>query len=411
MIDDLFQLSRQMVRIHHRPYRRYFIRETDLSVPCSIILGARGVGKTTTLAQALVDRFPDYTVSRECLYLPIDHAAVGSRTLYEIAKEFAEQGGKLLCVDEIHKDPDWSRDLKSIRDSFPDLQLVISGSSMLHIRRGSHDLARRALVYQIEGLSFREFIEMRLGVTLSAISLEDIISNHESNAAGIVACLEKKDTAVLGLFRQYLETGYYPYFLEFDDPERMRMTVEQSARTSLESDLPAVHPEISGSTIARVAKLLAILAETTPMSPNLARLARLVDVADPRTMKNYLAYLEEAGLIMGLTRGGGGLRNLEKPEKIYLGDPNLVHALSQWRGADMGSLRETFFCRMLIGRHKICAAAKADFIVDDTFTFEIGGRNKGVSQIVDTRNGYLALDEMPVGIAHRIPLWLFGFCY
>jgi len=411
VIDDLFLLSRQMVRIHHRTYRRYFIQNTDLSVPCAIILGARGVGKTTTLVQVLVDRFPEYTSSRECLYLPIDHAAVGSRTLYEIAKEFAEQGGKLLCIDEIHKDPDWSRDLKSIRDSFPGLQLVISGSSMLHIRRGSHDLARRALVYHIEGLSFREFLEMRFNLTLSAISLPDILSNHESISAGIVSCLEEKEAAVLALFRQYLETGYYPYFLAFDDPVQMRMMVEQSARTALEGDLPAVQPEISGSTIARVAKLLAILAETTPMTPNLARLARLVDVTDSRTMKNYLAYLEDAGLIMGLTRGGGGLRNFEKPEKIYLGDPNLVHALSQWRGADMGSLRETFFCRMLIGRHKICAATKADFTVDDRLSFEIGGRNKGASQIADARNGYLALDEMPVGIAHRIPLWLFGFCY
>lgn len=411
MIDDLFQLSRQMVRLHHRSYRRYFIRSTDLSGPCSIVLGARGVGKTTTLVQALVDRFPDYAGSRECLYLPIDHAAVGSRTLYDIAREFAEQGGQLLCVDEIHKDPCWSRDLKSIRDSFPDLQLMVSGSSMLHIRRGSHDLARRALVYHIGGLSFREFLELSSEIELAPVPLSRVLQEHETIAADVVADLERKGIAVLGQFRQYLETGYYPYFLEFDDPARMRMTVEQSARTALESDLPAVHPEISGATIARVEKLLAILAESTPMTPNMTRLARLVDVTDPRTMKNYLAYLEEAGLVMGLTRGGGGLRNLEKPEKIYLGDPNLVHALSHWRGADIGSMRETFFCRMLIGRHRIRAAAKADFAVDDTLTFEVGGRSKGESQLAGSENAYLALDEMPIGVGRRIPLWLFGMCY
>lgn len=319
----------------------------------------------------------------------------------------------MLCIDEIHKDPTWSGDLKSIRDSFPDLQLMVSGSSMLHIRRGSHDLARRALVYHIEGLSFREFLELNLGIDLPPIPLADVLDDHETIAGEMVAGLERKEVAVLGQFRQYLETGYYPYFLEFNDPVRMRMTVEQSARAALESDLPAVHPEISGSTIARVEKLLAILAESAPMTPNLARLARLVDVADPRTMKNYLAYLEEADLIMGLTRGGGGLRNsnMEKPEKIYLGDPNLAHALSQWRGADIGSLRETFFCRMLIGRHKICSAVKADFIIDDALTFEVGGRNKGGGQLAEARNGYLALDEMPVGVGRRIPLWLFGFCY
>lgn len=411
MIDDLFLLSRQMVRVHHRSYRRYFIRDTDFSEPCSIILGARGVGKTTTLVQRLVERYPDYAGSRECLYLPIDHTAVGTRQLFDIAREFAEQGGKLLCIDEIHKDMDWSRDLKSIRDTFPEMQLIVSGSSMLHIRRGSHDLARRAIVYHLEGLSFREFIELRLGLAFAAVSLDAILRDHEAIAGDITSRIEKAGSSVLGQFRQYLETGYYPYFLEFDDPVKIRMTVAQSARTALESDLAAVHPEISGNTMARVQKLLAVLAESTPMIPNLARLARLTDVADPRTMKTYLAYLEEAGLIMGLTRGGGGLRNLEKPEKIYLGDHNLVHALSQWRGGDVGSLRETFFCRMLAGRHMISAAAKADFLVDDKFIFEIGGRNKGAKQLADAKYGYLALDEMPVGIARRIPLWLFGFLY
>lgn len=411
MIDDLFQLSRQMIRVNHRDYRRYFIRKADLSAACSIILGARGVGKTTTLVQALVDRFPAYTRSRECLYLPMDHAAVGSRALYDIAREFAEQGGQLLCIDEIHKNPDWSRDLKSIRDTFPKLQLIVSGSSMLHIRRGSHDLARRALVYHLEGLSFREFLELTLGIEEATVSLDEILRDHETIAADLVATLEKQGAAVLGQFRQYLETGYYPYFLEFEDPVRMRMMIEQSVHTALESDLPAVYPEITGATVARVKRLLAILAESTPMTPNLARLARLIDVADPRTMKNYLAYLEEAGVIMGLTRGGGGLRTMEKPDKIYLGDPNLVHALSQWRGADIGSLRETFFCRMLIGRHKIHAAAQADFVVDDNLTFEIGGRNKGGAQLAQAKNGYLALDETPVGVARRIPLWLFGMCY
>jgi predicted AAA+ superfamily ATPase len=411
MIDDLFQLSRQLIRVHSRPYRRYFIRQTQFTAPCSILLGSRGVGKTTILIQHLTDTFPDYPSSRDCLYLPVDHAAIGTRTLFEIARDFAEQGGKLLCVDEVHKHLAWSRDLKSIRDSYPGLRLVVSGSSMLHIRQGSHDLSRRAMIYHLHGLSFREFIELRLDIEMPLVSLSTILAKHESLAADIATTLENHDGAVLGLFRDYLEYGYYPIFLELKDPVLIRMAVEQSAHAALESDLLAIHPEISGVTVARVKKLLAALATTTPMIPNLSRLAGMIDVKDSRTMKTYLGYLEEAGLIIGLTRGGGGLRDLQKPEIIYLGDPNLMVALSASGTADIGALRETFFCRMLMGEHDIRPAVKGDFVVNGNYTFEVGGRNKSMAQVRDVKNSWLALDELICGVDRRIPLWLFGFLY
>ena len=198
MISQIFELSRQMVRQNHRPFRRYLMGQDPFSSRCTLLTGQRGVGKTTCLIQHLVDRYPDYLTSARCLYLPVDHFVVAQKPVYEIATDFANGGGELLCLDEVHKSPTWSRDLKSILDTLPSLRVVASGSSMLQLHKGSHDLSRRVLVQRLEGLSFREYLAIQHGVQFTPLALEQILTNHELEAPRIVEELRKSKLHLRG---------------------------------------------------------------------------------------------------------------------------------------------------------------------------------------------------------------------
>lgn len=411
MLNELFELSRHLVRILNRSYRRRFLQTRPFKSRCSIIVGQRGVGKTTCVVQHLAESYPDYATSRACLYLPADHFVVAQMPLYEIVRDFVNHGGKLLCLDEIHKQPDWTRSLKSIYDTFPDMRVVASGSSMLQIHKGSHDLSRRAIVSRMTGLSFREYLELRLNLKLPVYTMAQLLKEHEVLAVDMVTGLKAKDVKVLGLFRDYLQVGFYPYFSEYEDANLFKMTLEQNVHMAIESDLAALHPNLSGSSIARIKRLLAVIAASVPFTPDLAKLRRLLDIADDRTLKTYLNHLEDAGLIMTVSRSAGGLRTMEKPEKIYLGDPNQVHALCMPGYAGVGNVRETFFCRMVSEVSHVHAADKGDFVVEGDIVIEVGGRSKSERQIRGKPTAFLALDDIEVGAGCRIPLWLFGFLY
>jgi predicted AAA+ superfamily ATPase len=411
MLDELFELSRHLVRQAHRPYRRYLMKASTFGGRCTLVLGQRGVGKTTCLVQHLAETFPDYAVSRKCLYLPADHFLVARTPLYEIARDFANQGGRLLCLDEAHKYLPWSRDMKSLLDTFPDLRVVASGSSMLHLHRGSHDLSRRAVVHQLHGMSFREYLELRLDLTLPALGLADVLKQHEILAPDLVAKVTGKKESLLGLFREYLECGFYPYFREYPNRDLFWSVLEQSMHTAIESDLVAIHPSLTGNSVARIKRLLAAIAGSVPFTPDLVKLRRLLDITDDRTLKTYLQYLVDAGLIMALHREGGGLKAMEKPDRLYLGDPNQAFAVGGAQRTDMGAVRETFFCRLVSSCHRVQAANSADFLVDGRWHVGVGGRAKTARQIAAVPQGYLAVAETPVGVARRIPLWLFGFLY
>ena len=411
MLDELFELSRHLIRILNRTYRRQFLQTRPFTSRCSILVGQRGVGKTTSVVQHIVETCPDHVTSRTCLYLPADHFVVAQMPLYEIARDFVGQGGKLLCLDEIHKQGDWSRSLKSICDTFPDLRVVASGSSMLQIHKGSHDLSRRAIVYRMTGLSFHEYLELRLNLKLPVYALETVLKKHETLAVDVVTRLKEKDAKVLGLFREYLQCGFYPYFAEYQDIDLFRMTLEQSIHTTIESDLTALYPNLSGNSIARIKRLLAVIAASVPFTPDLSKLRRLLEIVDDRTLKTYLNHLEEAGLIMTVSRSAGGLRAMEKPEKIYLGDPNQIHALCTPDHANVGNVRETFFCRMVSEVGRIHTAEKGDFVVGKDVLIEVGGRSKSERQIRGKRSAFLVLDDIEIGVGCRIPLWLFGFLY
>ncbi len=400
-----------MLMQNHRPFRRYLMGNDPFSSTCTMLTGQRGVGKTTCLVQHLVDQYPDYLSSRRCLYLPVDHFVVAQKAIHEIATDFANEGGELLCVDEVHKSSTWSRDLKSIIDSFPNLRVVASGSSMLQLHKGSHDLSRRVLVQRLEGLSFREYLAIRRGVQLNSLALHQILAGHEVEAPQIVKKLLNSELHVLAEFRDYLAHGYYPFFLQFKDKKSFLIALEQSIHAVIESDLLAIHPSMTGNTVSRIKRLLSALAANVPFTPDLKKLRGLLGIADDRTLKDYLQCLQEAGLVMAISKQGKALRSMEKPDRIYLGDPNIAHALAASGEPDLGSIRETFFCRIVSAMHSVSSGGSADFLVDGKFTIEVGGKNKGQEQISGKDNAYLALDDLPIGSMQRIPLWLFGFLY
>jgi predicted AAA+ superfamily ATPase len=411
MISQLFELSRQIVAQNHRPFRRYLMGQDPFASRCTLLTGQRGVGKTTCLVQHLVDRCPDFLASKRCLYLPVDHFVVAQKPLYEIATDFVNGGGELLCLDEVHKSPTWSRDLKSTLDTLPSLKVVASGSSMLQLHKGSHDLSRRALVRRLEGLSFREYLAIRHGVQMNPLTLEQILRNHEHEAPCIVEELRKVQLHVLAEFRDYVCHGFYPFFHQFGDRKSFLIALEQSIHAVIESDLPAIHPAMTGNSVARIKRLLSALAANVPFTPDLIKLRGLLGIADDRTLKDYLQCLQESGLVMAISKPGKALRSMEKPDRIYLGDPNIAHALAATGEPDLGSLRETFFCRMVSSRHGVASGGRADFLVDGKITIEVGGKNKGQEQLAGKPNAYLALDDLPIGSFQRIPLWLFGFLY
>ncbi len=411
MLDDIFKLSRNFLKTFNKPYRRYFLEKYPLESRFSIITGQRGVGKTTALIQKILSANDNDILSKNALYVPVDHFVVAGKSLYEIAEEFYNLGGQMICFDEIHKYAGWSGELKSIYDILQELTILASGSSAMEILKGSHDLSRRAIVYPMTGLSFREYIDFTAGIKTEPLALKSILKNHEKISYDIIAAVENKKEKILALFKDYLQFGYFPYFMEFDDISLYYITLEQSIRTTIESDLLSIYPTLNGSSIKKIKRLLAVIAESAPFTPDLKRLKRIVEIGDERTLKSYLKYLEDGGVIISLTKKGGGLGALEKPEKIYLNNPNQIYAISSKGKENTGTIRETFFINMISVLHKVSMPQKGDFCVDTKYIFEIGGKNKSFKQIKDINNSFLAIDDVEVGVGNKIPLWLFGFLY
>jgi len=411
MLDALYEHSQEFIKLKQQDYRRYFMSsDYQLTERFSILLGQRGVGKTTMIIQHLLDLVGGDIFSPKVLYIQADHFSLGNISLYEIAKEFQLMGGKYLAFDEIHKYENWSQELKSIADSFPKLKLFASGSSALEIHKGAHDLSRRAIIYKIIGMSFREYLELRNNVSLRSVTLNEILTNHQSIATDIIDTINANNDAIIPLFKEYLQYGYYPYYREFNDIIKFKMTLEQNIHTTLESDLTAIYPTLTVHSINKMKQLLIFIAKNTPYSPNYLSLKKYLDIGDERTLKNYIKYLENAGLITSVYKCSKQLAKSENPSKIYLQNPNLMHAIAH-DNMNIGTAREIFFYNMLSKDHDLCEPINSDFLIDGDTVIEVGGRKKSFRQIKDHQKAYLACDNIEIGISAKIPLWLFGFLY
>ncbi|MDD2904796.1 MAG: AAA family ATPase [Sulfurimonas sp.] len=413
MLTDFFAQTQEFIRLNDLSYKRYFFHLHSLEHRLSIILGPRGIGKTTVIAQYI----HHYYKNNEALYVSMDNIKnIHKFSMLEIAQEFNLNNGKLLCFDEIHKYENWSAELKAIYDTYPDLKVIATGSSALEINKGTHDLSRRAIVYHMKGMSFREYLELSHGYELPAYSLEEILSKHIDISIKIRDILSAQEQKVIPLFKEYLEYGYYPYFNSMPNKTMFFATLEQNINVSIESDLLNIYPKLNGVSIRKIKLLLAVIMQSVPFTPKLADLKNAIEVKDDRTLKEYLCKLDDAGLIKLLMKSSLSMKALDKPEKIYLANTNLMQLASP----NIGNIRETFFMNQLDNYYNnknsflkvgIYASDKGDFYLEEKYTFEVGGKNKDFKQIKDIPNSYIAADDIEFGFGNKIPLWLFGFLY
>lgn len=397
---ELFLLFyRRLARVDLR-FERYLAKEINWNARMVGIMGARGAGKTTLLLQHILREFGK--TPSIVLYVSLDHLYFTTHTLLELAEEFYKNGGLYLYLDEVHRYANWSAELKQIYDNYPDMKVVFMGSSLLQIETGEADLSRRATMYHLYGMSFREFLELENGIALPSYDLMAILENHVSIAADIAPRVR-----LLPAFQNYLKYGYYPFFIEDKEayPQKLLATFNQI----IEQDLPAV-VDIEYTTTQRIKKLFALIAELVPLVPNISALSR--DLNTTRvSLLNYLYYLWRARAILMIDKQSVGLKPMAKPEKIYLGNTNYAYAFAGDK-TNVGNVRETFFVSQLQVKHEITySQTRADFLVDDRYTFEVGGANKTTEQIQGIPNSFLALDNIEQGFGREIPLWLFGFLY
>jgi len=380
-------------------FTRYLYPQVNWGNRLIAIVGSRGVGKTTMLLQHIKRTYDIH--SGEVLYASLDNLYFATHTVLELADRFRKNGGKALFLDEVHKYKGWSREIKNIYDSFPDLKVVVTGSSMLNIFSADSDLSRRAIKYTLAGMSFREFLEYEHGVKLDPVPLEKILTEH-----GKIAAEVNRAVKPVAAFREYLKFGYFPYYKE--DRQGYYQRVAQTVNTIMDVDLPA-NMEIEYSTIVKIRKLFSIVADSVPFTPNIATLAGQVGTTRG-SLLGYFDALEKAHALLLLDKEAKGLKRLVKPEKVYLGNPNYAYAFSE-KSVDVGNLRETFFYSQLAVTNTVTYTSQTDFLVDGKYNFEVGGRKKGHAQIGDLPNAYIAADDMEYGTGMKIPLWLFGMLY
>ncbi|QOY51815.1 ATP-binding protein [Candidatus Sulfurimonas baltica] len=403
MISKLSTESKKFLQRNNLPYKRYFIKNKSIKHRLTIITGQRGIGKTTTIAQYMKENS-----DKKSLYVSMDNFLIGELSMYEIAELFEQVGGELLCFDEIHKYSNWSQELKSIYDNFPKLQIIASGSSTLEINKGSHDLSRRAHVLKMHGMSLREYLELTLDTEFSILTIKDILENHEKIAFNISEQFEKLNQRILPIFKRYLKVGYYPYSLDINDDDIFIDILKQNIDISISYDLLSVYPSLDGNSMKKLNLLLKIIMQSVPFVPVIERLKSSLEIGDGRTIKEYFIKLEDAGIIkLLMSSSSKGLQQLEKPEKIYLDNTNLLNIAN----SNIGTERETFFLNATAQIHNVTYPKKGDFLIDNNFLFEVGGRNKGFNQIKDIHNSFIACDDLEIGYGNKIPLWLFGFLY
>lgn len=363
------------------------------------ILGARGTGKTTLILQHIK---ANYGLSKEVLYITMDDIYFTDNLLSNFAQEFRQNGGKILFIDEVHKYPNWAKEIKNIYDFYKDLNIVFTGSSIVDISRQNTDLSRRAAQYELTGLSYREFLSFTGTKTLAVIALQDLIDNHVEIAHNLISNFKP-----LQHFNEYLRHGYYPFFIENINTYHLRL--EKVVRLIIEQDLQFIagfNPHHS----RKIYQLLYILSINVPFKPNISNLSEKMGITR-NLIVEYLYYLNDAKLINSLSAAGKSISTLQKPDKIFLENTNLSFALSP-NNTDKGSLREAFFMNQLKNaRHEINLPLKGDFLVDDKFTFEIGGKGKSTKQLAGVENSFIAVDDMEAGVGNKIPLWMFGLLY
>lgn len=398
-MENLVEKFRRKIAQIQTTFVRSIMEEINWNARLIGIKGARGVGKSTLLLQYI--KLNLSTELNSTLYASLDNIWFIDNNLLNMVDDFVKHGGKYLYLDEVHKYPQWSIEIKNIYDDYPELKVVFTGSSMLEILNARADLSRRAVIYTMQGLSFREYLNLELGENFKKQNLEEVLLNHEAISQEIASHVKP-----IKHFTDYLKAGYYPYFKE--QPDLYFSRVEEVVNMILEIELPQLR-NVNIINIKKLKLLMLIIAESAPFIPNISKLSERIGI-NRETLLSYLHYLNEANLIFSAFKDSRGISALQKPDKIYLENTNLMYALSGI-AVNMGNAREIFFANQLKYEHKIEISKQTDFLVDQKYSFEIGGKHKGKSQIENLSDAYIISDNIEYGFGSKIPLWLFGFLY
>ena len=389
-MDKLFEQFKKLLKEIDSNFFRYIYTEMNWKNRMIGLTGPRGVGKTTMVLQHIKKNLNP----SETLYVTAEDFYFADNKLIDLAGAFVKYGGKYLFIDEIHKYKDWAKELKLIYDYHSELNVVFTGSSVLDIKKGASDLSRRAVMYNMQGLSFREYLQLFHQITLMPYSLEEIL-NLKVEIPEI--------PHPLPLFSDYLTRGYYPFALEDNFEQRLQQIVIQT----LETDIP-LYAGMNVSTGRKLKQLLAIIAKSVPFKPNMISIATSLS-ASRNNIADYCLFIEEAGMIAQLRDATGGIKGLGKVDKIYLDNTNLIYSLAN-DNSNTGNIRETFFLNQLRVKYDVMVSQFADFQIGD-YTFEVGGKNKGQKQIRGIDKAYIAKDDIEFGFLNTIPLWQFGLTY
>lgn len=371
-------------------FHRYMYTKINWESRMFGLVGPRGVGKSTMILQYIKEHKDD----RNIFYVSADHIYFSSHTLVDMVDEFSKEGGEQIFIDEIHKYENWSRELKQIYDSYPDLKVGFTGSSVLDIYKGYADLSRRAPIFMMQGLSFREYLNLFHQIEVQVYSLNEILE-HKANIPDV--------SHPLPLFQEYLKHGYYPFAIEGDFDLRLRQVINQT----VEVDIP-IFANMNVSTGRKLKKLLAVISQSTPFKPVMDKIATIIGVSR-NVLPDYFLYMEQAGMIGQLRDTTGGIRGVGKVEKVYLDNTNLAYLLGG-EATEIGNIRETFFYNQLRVTTDVINSRISDFEIDGK-TFEVGGKKKGKKQILDAEEGYIVKDNIEFGSGNIIPIWAFGLMY
>lgn len=400
MLEELFAIHREVIATTPVSLKRYLYDQINWDAKAICLLGGRGVGKTTLMCQAFIDRYNDVN---EGLYISADNVVVLGFGLFKIAQEYFKYGGKALYIDEVHKYPDWELHVKNIIDTYRKQQIIISGSSSIDLQQSKADLSRRIIYYELKGLSFREYLCFTLQKEYPVFTLEEILNNHAKLSE------QHKGITVLKHFRDYLNFGYFPFFLEGFRDYHARLT--NIIEKVIFEDIAVVY-NLKQTTLIILKKLLWLVATSPAFIPNIDNISKNLGVSR-EVIYNCFDYLDHSGLLKNVYHSGKGLRLIRKPGKIYFDNTNLLYAIngSLKLVADKGVIRETFFVNQLSDFHKVNLHGQGDFIIDDKIVIEVGGRSKSNKQLNEVENGFLAVDDIEIGFSKKVPLYLFGMMY
>lgn len=399
-MDSLFQVMERRLERTPTTIVRSIMNKINWNDRLVSIRGSRGVGKTTLMLQYIKLNYP--RGDRSTLFCSLDNFYFNRRSLLDLAEEFYLNGGRHLFLDEVHKYASWEREVKEIYDNYPEMRMVVTGSSILNLIKGDADLSRRCLPYYMPGLSFREYLRFYKNIKLSSYSLEEIFSRSAEIASEV-----RNFCSPVAAFKEYTKYGFYPFY--DGNREDYYMRIENTVNYIVEQELPLLSDLRTGY-IRKIKAMLAVLATSKPFEVDISKMAKMLEL-NRETVLSYLQLLQHADILNLLYSDIDSVKRMQKPDKIYLSNSNLLYALSL-RDGDEGNMRETFVMSQLIPYHRVEYGKEAgDFVVDRRWRLEIGGAKKGFGQIADIVNSFVLADNIEYPSGNKLPLWLLGFIF